>query len=130
MPILPHLSSNIERSRNTTSHKIDKNTFYQPVVVYIREMKKGVFAKKEMIFVPFVAPYIFFDKEAAGFYLPSFISLLIKENSLPKNALMRDGSANEEIIKTYVKSVSFAKIEQEKEYKEGRLDNSWKKEEE
>lgn len=74
--------------------------YYQPVVFYNQPIKVGFHT--ENITYPFYSQNIFIDENDAVKFLSEFIKQLVKDGSLPKDAIKEDNTVNEEVIKTAV----------------------------
>src|SRR5574344_731971 len=94
---------------------IKADGLWQPQVIYKINIKKGLL-KTESLPFPFVCNKVFVDSKEATMYLSVFIKDLIKDGSLPENAIVKDKDkdkfkVNEDVIAPGLLKLTFAAID-------------------
>lgn len=99
--------------KSGSRHRQMPDGFFQPVIVYNAEVKIGL-RKKEHIPITFNSATVFFTKEDAARFLPTYLRSLISDGALPAEVL-KDGKIDDSVLKTMVLKLTIGLMEKEVE---------------
>ena len=85
---------------------------YQPIVIYNKVIKKGLF-RKESVPISFSCNKVFLTKEEANMFIGNYVKFLVNDGSLPQEAIIKkDGSevVNTEILAIGITTLNILKL--------------------